>query len=450
MTDQRLAYGYALALVGVVFELAGLAAEAFVDGRVLTLDLPGFRLTHSSQSLLVIGLALKTAGLALVLALCRAGELRRAARLFAPVAALTPAVLIAAVVLDVGPGAQTATPAASGADVDAIVERAVDASDPTLREVLTVVREEGAAEALDWLEERAAAERSISLRGHFLAHEIGRETYLLAGDAGTAFSSCREIFESGCFHGVLESYLRSKPSIQQDDIAALCTSAIDTTSSQFVKFQCVHGLGHGLTMYFDHELFTALGYCDYLPTDWDKHSCYGGVFMENIVYPDTKYLKAEDPHYPCNAVEERYKASCYVMQSSAVLKFNDFDIAGAFRVCETAPEAYVSICYQSVGRDITGVTNRDPVKSLQMCGLGSPALRPQCYFAVAKQFIDVAGTTEAAFGFCRLVPADGKAACYQGIGEMVASLFADLSLRSQECAKAEAGYADSCARGAGV
>ena len=36
-------------------------------------------------------------------------------------------------------------------------------------------------------------------------------------------------------------------------------------------------------MIYAHNLPKALAGCDLLSDDWDKRSCYGGAFMENIV-----------------------------------------------------------------------------------------------------------------------------------------------------------------------
>jgi hypothetical protein len=274
-----------------------------------------------------------------------------------------------------------------------------------------------------------------------------------------AFSQCRPIFESGCYHGVLEGYLQSKPELKSEDVAVLCDRTIDTSASLFIKFQCVHGLGHGFTFYYQHDIYKALDWCDNLATDWDRRSCYGGVFMENIIFAQSPhgnteghqtFLKAEDPFYPCNAVDDKYGAECYMMSSAVILANNGYNIAAAFTTCLNAPSKFIPTCYQSMGRDISGYTLHNPQKSLELCSLGDIKYRNHCFFAVAKQLIDVQGLTEQAFGFCRLAPQDSKENCYVGIGEMVATLYTNLATRSSECAKAETGYAAICAKAAQV
>ncbi len=71
--------------------------------------------------------------------------------------------------------------------------------------------------------------------------------------------------------------------------------------SDFIAYQCVHGLGHGLMIYTGYDLPLALATCDKLATSWDQTSCTGGVFMENLQtsYGTTsQWLKDDNPLVP--------------------------------------------------------------------------------------------------------------------------------------------------------
>ena len=75
----------------------------------------------------------------------------------------------------------------------------------------------------------------------------------------------------------------------------------------------------------DYEIYESLEACDLIEQEFHRKSCYSGVFMENIVggiargllkaedgaYHYTDYLN-DDPHYPCNAVDEVYKMNVLV------------------------------------------------------------------------------------------------------------------------------------------
>ncbi len=145
------------------------------------------------------------------------------------------------------------------------------------------MRQAGTGQALTHLEERARQDEKVRSQAHGLAHTMGRLSLAHYGDPMEAFGQCRETFASGCYHGVLEAYLASQPRLEPQTITGLCSKTVPADSTAILKFQCVHGLGHGLVANFDADVFKALRFCDALPTDWDRSSCYGGVFMENIM-----------------------------------------------------------------------------------------------------------------------------------------------------------------------
>ena len=68
------------------------------------------------------------------------------------------------------------------------------------------------------------------------------------------------------------------------EIATLCDRSVIPGAANALRFQCLHGLGHGLTANAEHDIFRALRLCDALEGDWDRGSCYSGVFMENIIF----------------------------------------------------------------------------------------------------------------------------------------------------------------------
>src|SRR3712207_8036444 len=50
----------------------------------------------------------------------------------------------------------------------------------------------------------------------------------------------------------------------------------------------------------------------------------------------TKYLKADEPLYPCDEVGPAYKEQCYMMQTSYALKTQDDDFGKVFELCAKA------------------------------------------------------------------------------------------------------------------
>ena len=330
----------------------------------------------------------------------------------------------------------------------------------------------GVADAVATLDALAAADRDVAEHAHEFAHGLGIEAYGRSTDIVGTFAACGDGFSSGCRHGVIQAYFESREKVTQPEVEALCQPFKSPGASRWVLFQCVHGMGHGLTMLYAHDLPRALTDCDMLSDGWDRESCYGGAFMESVInataphHPATqlaahshhvaattfKALEPADPLYPCSIMAERYLHACYQMQTSVMLNLNHGDLGDAAKSCERAPVQVRPVCFQSLGRDITSYTARDPQKTATMCHKASEPYRPSCYFGAAKALVDWTATTDAAFAFCAIVGHEaGGPTCYQALGEEIATLLAGLPERQEQCLRAQEPQAvTACRLGAGV
>jgi hypothetical protein len=315
------------------------------------------------------------------------------------------------------------------------------------RALLDRLSAEGVADALSTLELVASADLDVERDGHVYTHAIGIEAYRENPSMPDVFPECTALFQSGCYHGVIQAHFMAAGQVEGEDLNALCKRYKGESGDRWILFQCLHGLGHGLTMFTEW---------------WDRQSCYGGAFMENITnatsphHPASelaaadhtdgtefghveseptegaredaataqadgtetggaahehsemadvaaaadleawKALDAEDPLFPCSVLEERYLHQCYLMQTSAILYHNGWDIAGAARTCDSAPESMRPICYQSLGRDISALTLQNIDESIRLCKLGSEEFESRCYIGLVKNFIDLTASTERA------------------------------------------------------
>jgi len=235
---------------------------------------------------------------------------------------------------------------------------------------------------------------------HTILHEIG-ET------AGREYSSVAEAYtygdpfcRSGYYHGVLEGVFGEEGGEKLlSKLDSLCEDVEGKDRYSYDYFACVHGVGHGLMAYFYHDLFKSLASCDRLTGEWEQSSCYGGVFMENVISntPEepSKFLKQDDPLYPCNAVEDKYRAQCYLMQTSHMLDIYDGDFARVFDTCSSVEEKYRIPCYQSVGRDASGWSYGSVDDVLGYCGEGNAEQAAQCLAGAAADFIQAQGADDA-------------------------------------------------------
>lgn len=330
----------------------------------------------------------------------------------------------------------------------------------------------GVAEAVATLDALVKSDADVAEHAHEYAHGIGIEAYGKSSDIVGLFAPCGDGYSSGCRHGVIQAYFDSRSQVTQPEVEALCQPFKSATASRWVLFQCVHGMGHGLTMFHGHDLPRALTDCDLLSDGWDRESCYGGAFMESVInataphHPATqlaahshhkvgaefKAMDPADPLYPCSIMAERYLHACYQMQTSVMLNLNHGNIGDAARSCERAPGQVRSVCFQSLGRDITSYASRDPKKTADLCDKARDPYRPACYFGAAKALVDWTATTDAAFAFCRIVAHEaGGPTCYQALGEEIATLLATAPEREAQCVRAEEPEAvAACRRGAGI
>lgn len=166
--------------------------------------------------------------------------------------------------------------------------------------LLRLLEREGVTAAMFALEELGERDASVRREGHMYAHHIGLAASPSPDSVDETFRQCRPSFQSGCYHGVIQAYFADLTSagaeIDAEVVNGLCADYRENEADRWLLFQCVHGLGHGLTMLHDYHLPTALEGCDLLASDWDRQSCYGGVFMESIVNATTPHHAVGRPH----------------------------------------------------------------------------------------------------------------------------------------------------------
>ncbi len=317
----------------------------------------------------------------------------------------------------------------------------------------------GVGGAMGLLKAMARADRQVEREGHAFAHGIGINGYLLAEDVSVPFGQCTSDFASGCNHGVIQAYLESQDAVDSVSANALCAPYRTETGSRAYLFQCVHGMGHGFQMMYSGDLPKALSSCDLLADGWDRESCYGGAFMENIMgeiaphHPATKLVESHqhehpgqarfkaldstDLLYPCSIMEQKFLRPCYEIQTSAILYFAKRSLPKAAAACGTAPEDMQPICFAGLGRDISSRAVRDPAKSIRYCQKVGERHVGWCYFGVAKALIDWGSDPRAGMDMCRrLGEVPGWEQCYQGVGEQLANLIVDRDRRIRICEEA--------------
>ena len=254
---------------------------------------------------------------------------------------------------------------------------------------------------------------------HDIVHFVGRAAVDKYPNVDEAFQHGDGFCWSGYYHGVMEKFLSKKEGFNASkEINFICENISGKENYSFDYYNCVHGLGHGVMYITNNELFDSLGMCDNLEGWWERESCYGGVFMENINtnfrYHYTRYLNPDDQFYPCNKVRERYKPACYLMQTSYMLDVANGDFSAVFGLCEQIEDPYTDICYQSLGRDASGYTISNIEKTRKICLLGKDfRQQSNCVIGAVKDFIAYYHSDSEARKLCSSLNKDLQEVCFR-------------------------------------
>lgn len=291
--------------------------------------------------------------------------------------------------------------------------------DELFREAL---KSHSAVEALHWIQRFSDDDADIRRDCHPIVHAIGRETFRIKETIHDSFSACDQTCHSGCYHGSVERFLRgesiyaeAKKHPSTAELKQKAATACDPNSAVRYRFQCLHGLGHALLYFSAYKLVPSLEICDVLPEEWGRTSCYGGVFMENIsnATPESRDLSATDYHYPCNKVDKKYRAECYVMQTSRMTEMG-LTTEEIFEECRKAEE-FRDSCVSSIGRDLSNDVRLGKTRAAATaCERVNGELRLACVRGVVYALIDNTWDGRYALPFCdALTRESDQIACYR-------------------------------------
>ena len=291
------------------------------------------------------------------------------------------------------------------------------------------------------------AEVETGLDCHQSAHHLGRMT--LAEYGAAASVSVEEACQSGMRHGMMEQLFVTRGITNlAEDVEVLCPSEIDS----FSRHQCLHGVGHGVMAWTAYEIEDALQLCDLLSGEASQRSCYTGIFMENVVSglsaevgQSSAYVNRNDPHYPCNTLDQRYVDDCYWYQTSQMLVVFNRDLELVVQACQEAPPVARRSCFGSYGRDVSGIHGRSPLMIAHYCGLApSVQYRGTCIDGAARTLFWEESQQDEGLALCAAVEDPLLAeSCYESVFGQARTVLGDLE---PFCGKAPDQWQDRCRR----
>jgi copper chaperone CopZ len=293
---------------------------------------------------------------------------------------------------------------------------------------------------------------------HRIVHIIGAASLArYEGNVGRTFAEGSSTCASGYYHGVLERSLvnvRSRAaSVLGGIVRGLCSDP-EVRANAELEYQCLHGLGHGLMITTGYDLPVSLRVCDHLRTDDEATSCNGGVFMENISTSygvQSRWVREDDPVYPCNWVAEEDKLTCYQLVTSRIIRVNGVDWEETAETCAGVEKAFVGRCFESYGRDVAGQTKRDPEEIEELCAVARPyGGEDECITFAAYDLVQNDTTGQAAAMFCDRTDGELRATCYHAVGSIMARSRSTAAETKSACRSLTSVKADvrACMRGA--
>lgn len=296
----------------------------------------------------------------------------------------------------------------------------------------------------------------IFSRCHEATHYLSRNEYKSTKSVAAVYSQCDSTCHGGCYHGVLEQYLKDK-NLQRDRLDAefpqVCGKPEDYVSP-LIYNECMHGLGHAAMFVTDMEVPDSLALCDTLPVQEHKERCYSGIFMENSSSSTNnehpgKYIKADDPFYPCNFLEQKYSRLCWRYQSSYFALISKHDWAATAALCQKVPGVYQDDCFRTIGTNQVGFT-QDTRQMRKNCGLmPTPHFQEICLQGIISSFAyRFVGDGEKMEDFCSSVGHQFQEACFRQIGTSVVDWSKDKTEALAWCDKISASKPSSWCKSA--
>ena len=276
---------------------------------------------------------------------------------------------------------------------------------------------------------------------HRIAHAIGAASLArYHGNVSRTFAEGASTCWSGYYHGVLERSLLGVQSYTRGALASvargLCADP-QVRKVTWLAFQCLHGLGHGLMISTGYDLRLSLDVCRRLEGPADAEACKGGVFMENLapMYGGrSRWLRDDDPLYPCTAVARSDRYECYKRVTTRILAVIGFDWERVAQICASLEREWESACFTSFGRDVSAQNQRDPEEIERLCELARPyGAEQRCIDSAARDITGDDADGARAAVLCASISAGLRGRCYEAVGSILGRFRRTAVEREADC-----------------
>ena len=258
---------------------------------------------------------------------------------------------------------------------------------------------------------------------HEVSHYLGQLEYKRLKSVGAVFLESSRGCLGGVYHGAIEGYFMEKgiagapPDTIKAEVAAICGKPADYPKLQEFT-ECNHGLGHAMMFIANYDLPKALNLCDALGTVNERELCYSGSLMANgdafkSTEHSTKYIKADDPLYPCPILKPQQQRQCYTY--GVLTRFQN-DLEQSIKICAEIPSEFRQDCFETLGRDRTMISVDEKILKSQCDQISNLVYKGDCVNGVAYNLVIRFGlNSNLAQKFCSIVELKYQTDCYAKI-----------------------------------
>lgn len=291
--------------------------------------------------------------------------------------------------------------------------------------------------------------RNENFSCHPSGHPLGEFFSGYLGNVTLAISFNDPIMCGGSiYHGIIMNFMRTKLLFNNMEpldveILKICPQDFDENPT-ITRWECIHGVGHGLTILYQYDVFSAVKRCDEFEKDWEKVSCSKGLFMENVnsfYDADIGTMDKSDHFFPCNQLEERYAPPCYHYQARHILNLNNQIYNEAFEDCKQIPDEFEKYCYRGLGNKMANHVFHYGFR-FQDCSEAAN-YQSDCYKGIVMLLADNRNLDEA-LEFCDKIPTEFKEGCFGEVGKWITMVYSDPKERVSACLKSNSEYFGAC------
>ncbi len=248
---------------------------------------------------------------------------------------------------------------------------------------------------------------------HDMAHLVGQLIFKKEGLRG--LSVCTPDFAFGCYHGLLEvAFSQADGQSGAEKIRSAEAACRSVSAAGGALASCIHGIGHGLITYREHDFTQALTDCD-IVKDTVRTYCHDGIFMELAKSAEPNFYHPEDPLYPCNTLALPYQGPCARSQASVMKNRMKLDTPRIAELCrESGSETIHHNCIAALGFDAAHLNLNDAGVSITECErIENGADQADCKSSAAGELVfqNAASWKKGSAAICESLSGNYKKVC---------------------------------------